>query len=385
MTLRRRPTLLAPILLAAASTLRAQAVPEAAASEERPALEILEPTSAATPVGDTLIRVFARGTRPGDTMDFFVDGRKVGAAAGPPWEATWAAGETVRRHVVTIALLRAGREIATARVNTREPGFTDRAMASAVALAPIVTDRSGRYILGLQKADFTVLDNGRPQQIDTFDAVDSPLAVVLVLDVSASMQPRLDEATRAARLFVQAVKPDDRVGLVTFSTGIVESVRLAHDRKPVLAALESARPEAETALYDAIAAALRQLKGVSQRKAVVVFTDGEDNHSRLSVDQVIDMARGSEVCIYAVAETASDAKLAQFLERLADETGGRSYPIAHVRKLPGTFSAIVKELRSQYFLTYTPSNRRPHTWHSVDVRVNRPGVVARAKKRYRVP
>jgi len=385
MTLRQRSSLLTPILLAAAWALRAQAVSGPSGSEDRPALEILEPTSAATPVGDTLIRVFARGARPGDTMDFFVDGRKVGAASGPPWEVTWPAGETLRRHVVTIALLRGGREIATARVNTREPGFTDRAMASAVALAPIVTDRSGRYILGLQKADFTVLDNGRPQEIDTFDAVDSPLAVVLVLDVSASMQPRLDEATRAARLFVEAVKADDRVGLVTFSTGIVESVRLGHDRKRVLAALESARPEAETALYDAIAAALRQLKGVSQRKAIVVFTDGEDNHSRLSVDQVIEMARGSEVCIYAVAEAASDQKLARFLERLADETGGRSYPIAHVRKLSDTFSAIVKELRSQYFLTYTPSNRRPHTWHSVDVRVNHPGAIARAKKRYRVP
>jgi VWFA-related protein len=376
---------MASALLAACCAVLGQSAPPDPAPAQPPALEILAPTPADMPTGETTIRVFAKNVQPGDILDFFVDGRKVGAVTTPPWEILWKADETLRRHVITVALLRGGREVATARVNTRDAGFTARAAAHSVGLAPIVTDRSGRYLLGLTQTDFTVIDDGRPQRIETFETVDSPLAAILVLDISASMQPKLDDATRAARAFVKALKPDDRVGLFTFNTGLVGSVDLTVDRKPVLAGIDAAKPDGETALYDAIAAALRRLKAVKQRKAVVVFTDGEDNRSRFSLRQVIEMAQASEVSVYSVAETAESSVLSRFLDRLANETGGRSYSIAHMRKLPDTFAAIVRELRSQYFLTYTPSNRKPHSWHTVDVRVSRPGAVVRAKKKYFVP
>jgi Ca-activated chloride channel family protein len=346
----------------------------------------MAPTSADIPIGDTTIRVFAKNTRPGDVLNFFVDGRKVGAVSNEPWQVVWPAGETVRRHVITVALLRGGREVATARVDTKEPGFTARAGAQAVGLAPIVTDRSGRYILGLRREDFAVIDNDRPQKIETFDTVDSPMAAILVLDVSASMQTKIDEAARAARAFVKALKPDDRLGLLTFSTGIVGSVEITLDRARIFAGIDAAKPEGDTALYDAIAAAIRRLKGVRQRKTVVVFTDGDDNRSRFSVDQVIGMARGSEVSIYAVAEVGGGPQqLRTFLDRLADETGGRFYPIGSIATLSESFAAIVRELRSQYYLTYTPTDRRPRSWHTIAVKVNRPGVVVRAKKQYRLP
>lgn len=333
-----------------------------------------------------MIRVLAKNLQPGDILHFFVDGRMVSSSSREPWEAVWPAGETVRKHVITVALLRGGREVATARVDTREPGFTARAAGVAVALAPIVTDRSGRYVRGLQKDDFSVLDDGRPQRIETFDTVDSPLAAILVLDVSASMQPKLDEASRAARAFVEAFKPDDRVGLLTFNAGIVGSVDLTRDRSKIVAAIDGATPEGDTALYDAIGVALQRLKAIPQRKAIVVFTDGEDNRSRFSVDQVIELARGSEVSIYCVAEGEAESEASvKFLDRLANETGGRAYAIGQIKKLSAAFGAIVTELRSQYFLTYTPSTRRPHSWHTVEVQVKRPGLAVRAKKSYRLP
>jgi Ca-activated chloride channel family protein len=372
-------------LLVASATARSQSSGEASPAAAAAALEILSPTSLDTPVGQTLIRVFPKNIRPGDTLDFFVDGRKLASVTESPWETLWSAGETVRRHAITVALRRDGREIVTARVNTRDPGYADKASALAVALAPIVTDRSGRYVMGLRREDFTVLDDGRPQRIETFDAVDSPLAVVLVLDLSASMQPKLDDALAAARLFLKSLKPDDRLGLLTFNTGIVEFVPIALDRAKALETIDRAKAEGDTALYDAIADALRRIKPHRQRKAVVVFTDGEDNRSRFSVAQVGEMARASEVSIYTIAEGDVDPKTGVFLEKLSNETGGRSYAIRDISRLAEAFASIVAELRNQYFLTYTPAKRNARSWHSVDVRVARSDLVVRAKKRYFMP
>jgi VWFA-related protein len=148
--------------------------------------------------------------------------------------------------------------------------------------------------------------------------------------------------------------------------------------------LRAARPDGETALYDVLAAALRRLKPLNRRKAIVVFTDGEDNRSRLSVDQVIAMARASEVSIYAVAQGQDESKtLRVFLDRIAEETGGRSFFIGHIHRLAETFSAIVTELRSQYFMTYVPAaGAKSQKWHEIQVRVARSDAQVRVKKEY---
>jgi VWFA-related protein len=99
---------------------------------------------------------------------------------------------------------------------------------------------------------------------------------------------------------------------------------------------------------------------------------------------VIDLARASEVCVYTVAEGTPSATLSAFLERLAGDTGGRHTSIARMSRLSDAFLQIVRELRSQYYLTYTPTGGKPRSWHNVEVRVSRPGLKVRAKKRYRM-
>ena len=158
------------------------------------------------------------------------------------------------------------------------------------------------------------------------------------------------------------------------------------DRHPdnrLLRAIDETRPAGETAIYDVTAAALKRLKSIRHRKAVILFTDGEDNHSRLSVAQVIEMARASEVSIFSIAQGTDESKtLKVFLDRLADQTGGRCWFIGSIKKLNETFRQVVAELKSQYFLTYTPPEAKRKTWRQVQVRVNRPSVVVRAKREY---
>lgn len=349
-----------------------------------PAVHLLSPLSRDLPTGESRIEAAVDGFLEGDQVDFFVNGRKVATVKNPPWVTSWQAGDTVRRYDISVVLVRGGREIAKGRVRTRDVGFTSTAGAHAVGLAPIVTDEKGRHVRGLRKEDFSVFDEGERQEIETFDAADSPLAAILLVDNSESMVTKQDEARRAAHAFIDALKPEDEIGLYAFNSSIVTAIEPTRRRAPLHTALDEARPSGATALYDAAAAAIRRLKSIKKRKAIVLFTDGEDNQSRLSVDQVIDMARASEVSIFSIAQGRDEATtLREFLDRLADQTGGRSYFIGSIKKLPATFQAILAELKSQYFLTYTPKGKlRARSWRRVQVRVNRPYVLVRTKKEY---
>src|SRR5262249_31071063 len=140
------------------------------AKDDKPTLRIVSPTAADLPAGDTRIEAAVEGALPGDAVDFFVDGRKVGSAAATPSAVTGAAGEPLRSHSVSAVLVRGGREISSARGRTRDPGFTATADVRAVSLAPIVTTRKGDYIYGLARSDFTVLDEGVRQEVETFEA-----------------------------------------------------------------------------------------------------------------------------------------------------------------------------------------------------------------------
>ena len=361
-----------------------QTAADSDAVESQPAVKVVSPFSTDSPVGETRIEAAVSGFHAGDELAVFADGHKVGRIAGPPWGIPWNAGTTARSHEVTVALVRGGREIASAHVRTRSLGFTSSAKADVVSIAPIVTDRSGRYVPGLTAKNFTVLDDGVPRRVETFDATDSPLSAVLVLDVSGSMLFKIEEARRSAHAFVNALKADDEVALLAFNSTTVGWVPFTRQREPIHSAIDATRTEGETALYDATGQALRRLKALKRRKAVILFTDGEDNRSRLSVDQVVGMARASEVSIYSVAQGLDErTTLRAFLDQLADQTGGRSYFIGSIEKLSETFGQILRELKSQYFLTYTPrAGLRPKTWHKIEVKVNRSDLVVRARKEY---
>lgn len=385
--MRSRIVLLAFVVAASLAVSRrsaAQTAVDAGEPGERPSVRLLSPFSSDSPVGETRIEVSVTGYRPGDELAVYADGRRLGRIAGPPWAILWNAGATLQAHEVTVALVRGGREIATAHVRTRSVGFSSTAKADVVSVAPIVTDRLGRYVPGLTAKNFTVLDDGVPRRIETFDATDSPLSAVLVLDVSGSMLYKIEEARRSAHAFVDALKPEDEVALLTFNSTTVGWVPFTKQRGPIHSEIDASRTEGETALYDATGQALKRLKPLKRRKAVILFTDGEDNRSRLSVDQVIGIARASEVSIYSVAQGLDErTTLRAFLDQLADQTGGRSYFIGSIEKLSETFRKILKELKSQYYLTYTPRpGLRPKTWHRIQVKVDRPDVIVRARKEY---
>jgi Ca-activated chloride channel family protein len=380
-----RNALLAAVLGVLSAVPRSPEVP-ATGAPERPEVRITSPLESDIPVGTLRIELEVKGILPGDQVDLFADGRKLVRLSQPPWSASWDAGKVPRTRVVSAVLVRDGREVATARVRTKSVGFSTSVTSRSVGISPVVIDKHGRYVPGLLAKDFTIRDNGTVQEIETFDANESPLSVVIVLDISGSMALKVADARRSAIRLVDALKPEDEAALLPFNSVIVGWIPFTKNRAAIRAGLEEARVSGETALYDATASALAKLKPFRRRKAVILFTDGEDNRSRLSVEQVIGMARASEASIYAVAQgdESKSKVLKNYLHRLAEESGGRSYFIADIKKLSRVFDEILSELRSQYFITYTPKVLVPNSWHDVEVTLNRSGLAVRAKKSYRV-
>ncbi len=354
-------------------------------AEDGPQVRIVFPGPNDILVGDATITVAVTGFVPGDVVELFVDGRPAGRSAAEPWTFAWKAGDAPRPHSLSAILLREGREAAVSRVRTRGLGFSASANARVVSISPIVTDAGGRYVAGLAREDFTLFVDGRSQEIETFDATQSALSLVLVLDVSTSMALKLRKTREAALQLLSALKPSDRAAVLTFASNVVGFTPLATDRTAARTAIEEARVSGETALYDATAVALRKLREASGRRAVVLFTDGEDNRSRMAVDQVIDLARASEASVFAVGQGVDEAKaLVRTLDRLAEETGGRTWFISSMRNLPDAFRDVVAELENQYFLTFTPEDQRPRTWHQIVVKMRKPGLTVRAKRAFRI-
>lgn len=262
------------------------------------------------------------------------------------------------------------------------PQFTSG--VNVVEVYAAVTDQKGEPVRGLTAGDFRLLEDGAPQTISTFVAGDFPLNVALALDRSFSMAgERLETTKRAAHVFVDALRPEDRVRIVHIGS----TFELADSRRAQHEAIESLEVWGTTALHDSIVQSLDLIEGDGRargRHALVVFSDGSDRYSTASAAEVLARARRANVIAYPIA--IGRERPALFAE-LAALTGGRSFHLRDGKGLPEAVRSIARELRFQYLLGYTPA--RPITagqneWRSITVTVERPGTRVRARDGYLV-
>ena len=186
----------------------------------------------------------------------------------------------------------------TSGVVGQEPTFR-----SSTRIVPVVTtviDAEGRFVPGLDQDQFTILDNGMPQEITFFQNDVAPFTVVVMLDYSASMTANLDRLQAAAEQFVLRMIPEDKGQVGSFSDKIQFSGTFTNDRDDLIFALKDLQFGNPTRLYDAVNESIAMLRGVERRKVVLVFTDGDDTASRVGMGDVLDRARDEEVMIYAI-------------------------------------------------------------------------------------
>jgi Ca-activated chloride channel family protein len=241
---------------------------------------------------------------------------------------------------------------------------------------PTTVLREGRPINDLPESAFTVLDEGKPVKVAKFEQVTNlPLSLGLAIDTSASMQPRIGEAQKAAsQFFTNTLRTRDRAFLIAFDSQPQLVLRWSSNLADVNSGLARLRADESTALFDAVVFALYNFVGVRGQKALVVITDGKDTASKFSFDQAIEYARRAGVPIYAIGIGIGPAEVdvRYKLGRFASETGGNVYFIERAEDLSRIYSDIQNELRSQYILGfYAPEGTKPGSkWHEVTVQTD---------------
>jgi Ca-activated chloride channel family protein len=272
-----------------------------------------------------------------------------------------------------------------ALVAQQPPGPTFRAGTQVVSLFVTVADAQKRLVPDLTKGDFEVFDNEKPQSLTYFDNSIHPITVVVMLDTSGSMTLTIDLLKRAAEQFLIRLLPDDKAKVGAFNDKVQISSRFSNNRDQLISSVMDLDYGNGTRLWDAVALSLDELKGVEGRKVILLFTDGDDTASKVSLGNMIDRSRAEEVMVYAIGLESQfmnqRTKPDSGLRKIADETGGGYFELKKTSELAPTFTKVASELHSQYVIGFTPTQLDGRV-HKLMVKMKPAGLTARARKSY---
>ena len=321
-----------------------------------------------------------------ERVSFFADGRLVCAVDKPPFSCPWDAGAGVREHVIRAVAGLAGGGRAVTSLRTRGVGLAEAVDVHVVQVSVLVRDDKGAFVSGLTAKDFRLREDGVAQRLTHVADEDTPLEVVMALDISASMAGAIDDVRTSARTFIAALREKDALTVLGFNDNIFTVARRESKPEARLKALDRLAPWGATSLYDVISRGVTLLRQQPGRKGLVVFSDGEDESSRLTFDAVERELQSSDAVMYAVGlgRGARMADLTKQLSRLSDASGGRAVIAPDTSALSGAFGAVVDELSHQYVLSYAPTNdKRDGTWRTLTVEVPGRNLRIRARQGYR--
>jgi VWFA-related protein len=278
-----------------------------------------------------------------------------------------------------------------------EPSF--RSSTNLVVIPVSVTDASNRFVLGLQKEDFQLLDDGVEQTISHFSGEDAPLSIGMAFDESGSMDYKLRTSRDAAVRFLQTLNAGDEAFLVEFNDKVKLSVAFTGHAEELQTALKNVQPGGLTAMLDAISFSLNEMKKAKNpRKAIVIVSDGGDNSSHYTSDQIEALVREADVQIYAMGVfeptfnlgrgtglTAAEISGPKLLSEISSQTGGRAFAATLSSDLPAVAARIAIELRNQYVLGYYPKDQaKDGKYHKVEVKLAQPTAITPLKAHWRL-
>jgi len=259
--------------------------------------------------------------------------------------------------------------------------YTIRVSADLVVLRATVQDHKNTPVSGLDKNDFQVYEDGVLQSIRHFSHEDVPVTVGLVIDNSGSMRPKRADVIAASLAFARSSNPQDQMFVVNFnekvSFGLPENMAFTDKVAQLEVALSRIAPDGETALYDALGAAIGHLKkGSRDKKILIVISDGGDNASKRKLNEITALTRQPDVIIYTIGvfDDQDADRNPVVLKRLAKETGGEAFFPESLKDVEPICERIAHDIRNQYTIGYVPTNKnRDGSYRVIQVKASAPG------------
>ena len=259
----------------------------------------------------------------------------------------------------------------------------------AVALDVVVNDNKGRFVKNLKLDDFVVLEDGEPQELTLFTSEITPVTVLVLLDSSASVRANLRGIQKSANRFISKLRRGDQARIGFFHNRVVFGPRFTDDMDEHVAMINNMRPQRRTFLYDALLESLDKLSPVRERKALLLFTDGDDEGSEATMKDALEAARRSDAAIYTVGlfGWSFDEGMninEELLLQLALESGGQAFFPRKEKEMQKAFDTIREDLHRQYRMAYFPRDDKIRSgWRSIEVKMTkRTGLVVRTRLGY---
>jgi Ca-activated chloride channel homolog len=276
---------------------------------------------------------------------------------------------------------------------SKEPAI--RVDTTLVLINVTVTDPMNRFVTGLEKEHFTLLEDKAPQEIAQFSSEDAPLSIGLVFDASGSMGSKLAKSRQAASELFKSANPEDEFFLIHFNDRPELVVPFTTNTEQIQNRLTFTQAKGRTALLDGVYMAMNHMKKArNPRKAVIILSDGGDNSSRYTESEIKNLVREADVQVFAMGifesiagrqRTAEEMAGPGLLTDITEATGGRHFPVENLNELPDVAAKIGMELRNQYVLGYSPKNTtKDGKYRRVQVKVKQLKTMPPLKAFYRL-
>jgi Ca-activated chloride channel family protein len=378
-------TLVAAVLVAASADL---------AAADAPAPLSVRITS---PMGRTgepgTVRIVAQvHTLPGvalDSVKFWVDGTLLATVASPPYATSWDDANPFNPNEITVAATDTLGNTVSDTVRLQPFEITEVSEVTRVLVDASVQDKSGKFVRALSGQDFEIREDGVPQTLDLAGEEDQPATFALLIDSSQSMARRIDFVRDTARRLVGFLRPRDRMMVVPFSRTLEPITGPTNDHGTVLDAIGQISSKGGTAILDCLAQLAARMDRIEGRRAIVLITDGYDEHSHSDFEEVLKAVKAAQTTVYVVGiggVAGISLKGERFLRALAKETGGRIFLPSREEELQSVHMSLSSDVQNRYLLSYTPSNQTVDgRWRAISVSVREPEYKVRARAGYFAP
>lgn len=386
-----RVSLVLLIGLAAARALHGSASPAQSAAEPPIAVRITSPLGRTGATG--LVRIVAQvnGSGPATkSVRFFVDDVLLGEVHdGPPWALEWSDENPFEPRQISVEASDALGHTARDAVFLKPFEVAEESKVSAVLLETSVQDRFGRYVTGIDAAAFSVAEDGVPQHLDLVRSETLPATYTLLVDSSQSMARRIDFVRDAAGTLAGALRAKDRIIIAPFSRTLTSVTGPTDDQRTVTEAISAITSKGGTAILDSLQAAAGMVSGLEGRHAIVLITDGYDEHSTVSIEDALGAVQRAGASVYVVGiggVAGISIKGERLLRRIASETGGKAFFPAREFELRPVHQQVASDVQMRYVLAYTPSNQKVDgAWRKVTVTASNPAWTIRTRPGYFAP